>query len=225
MKLILIALLFINYLSIIAHSNPLDNEVSLPREYWRYMIGYKYEYKSPLCLVTWDKRSATFLLNGENCSQLEVKKIKEDAIASINFLKREMGEHNDFSDYYEALANGTLNKSQDNQQKYNSYPEPYPVHPSRNPSYDYIQMRWQGIGIWMAGCADYAEGATSPRTNLSNTYQGETISKRYPHLHSYMVKHLYDMGWKSAVSVNYYCHVYGGRFVDQYLLQVKDLRK
>lgn len=37
----------------------------LPNKYWKYMIGYKYDYDNPKCSVRWNKRSAAFVLTGE----------------------------------------------------------------------------------------------------------------------------------------------------------------
>lgn len=188
------------------------------------MVGYKYDYDNPTCNVRWNKRSASFVLTGEQCTQISPSKIKEDAIKSIDFISNKMPNnyHVDFASYYAALADGSINSNE--HKKDYSYPKSNRTLPSRNSNYDYIEMRWQGIGIWIQGCADYASGMSS-RSSLAETYQGNRIAQRFPQLKPDLVKILYDQGWKNAVNVNFYCMNYAGLFVDELLISVNDLRK
>jgi len=130
--------------------------------------------------------------------------------------------HIDFESYYAAVDDGTINIKGNN--KDYSYPKSNNIHPSRNTNYDYIQMKWQGIGIWIQGCADYASGMGPSKTH-ADTYQGNKIDKKFPQLKSHLVKQIYDHGWKNAVNVNFYCDTYAEFFIDQLLLSVNDLRK
>jgi len=202
----------------ISHANEIIREDSLPRKYWQYMIGYKYEYTNPNCNVGWDYRKSSFILEGQECSSLKSNIIIKDAITSIDFLIKKMGEHNDFSDYYQAIADGSLNKIKQNP------PQSYPKLSSQNYSADYIHMRGVGISVWIYGCADYAAGL-STRTNHSETYNGNLIANRFPNMNPHMIKHIYDEGWKYSERINFMCDTYAHYFVDQYLSIVQDLRK
>lgn len=228
MKYIINIIVLLSILTFSSHADTkngmLNYDDLLPNKYWKYMIGYKYDYDNPECSVRWNKRTASFLLTGKNCDQLEPNKIKEDAIKSINFITKKMKDqyHIDFESYYAAVDDGTINIKGNN--KDYSYPKSNNIHPSRNTNYDYIQMKWQGIGIWIQGCADYASGMGSSKTH-ADTYQGNKIDKKFPQLKSHLVKQIYDHGWKNAVNVNFYCDTYAEFFIDQLLLSVNDLRK
>lgn len=226
MKYIIVTLLYL--LTFISHANTKNQTLNyddlLPNKYWKYMLGYKYDYDNPKCSVRWNKRSASFALTGENCIQIDPNKIKDDAIKSIDFITKKMANnyHIDFASYYAAVDDGTINTNES--KKDYSYPQSNKTLPSRNTNYDYIQMRWQGIGIWIQGCADYASGMGSRKTH-AETYQGNIIDKSFPKLKPNLVKILYDQGWKNAVNVNFYCDSYAGLFVDKLLMSVHDLRK
>lgn len=226
MKYIIVASLYL--LTFIPFANAQNKTLNyddlLPSKYWKYMIGYKYDYDNPKCSVRWNKRSASFVLTGENCVQIPPNKIKEDAIKSIDFISKKMGDHFqfDFESYYTAVGNGTINTIE-NKKDY-SYPKSNRKSPPHNANYDYIQMKWEGIGIWIQGCADYATGESSRATH-AETYNGNTIHKYFPHLKPHLVKILYDQGWKNAVNVNYYCDRQAPFFVDRFLMSVHDLRK
>lgn len=228
MKSIILAAL-LSIVTLVSHANTVNQTLNyddlLPNKYWKYMIGYKYDYDNPECKVRWNQRAASFVLTGENCIQIEPNKIKEDAIKSIEFITHKMSDsyyHFNFETYYAALEDGSINTS--SKKKDYSYPESNNPLPSRNTNYDYINMRWQGIGIWIQGCADYASGMSSRKTH-AETYQGNNIYKRFPQLKSNLVKILYDHGWKNAVNVNFYCDSYANIFVDKLLIEVNDLRK
>lgn len=189
------------------------------------MVGYKYDYDNPECSVRWNKRSAAFVLTGENCTKIEPNKIKEDAIKSIKYITQKMEHllyHVDFESYYAAVADGTINNKKE--KKDYSYPKSNNILPSHNTNYDYIQMRWQGIGIWIQGCADYASGMGSRKTH-ADTYQGNKIAKKFPQLKSHLVKNIYDHGWENSVNANFYCDSYAEFFIDNLLMTVHDLRK
>jgi len=226
MKSIIAVLLFLlvstSHASV--ENKTLNYEDLLPNKYWKHMVGYKYDYDNPKCSVRWNKRSAAFVLTGENCTQLEPNKIKEDAIKSINFILKKMADQYqvDFESYYAAVNDGTINTKIDN--KDYSYPKSNKVLPSRNTNYDYIQMRWQGIGIWIQGCADYASGMGSKKTH-ADTYQGNKIAKKFPQLKSHLVKNIYDHGWENSINVNFYCDSYAEIIIDKLLMSVHDLRK
>jgi len=216
-------LVLLHLSTFISHAETITYENILDKKYWQYMIGYKYDYDSLECNVRWNQRSASFVLDGKNCNQLQANQIREDAIKSINFLIKTMGEHSDFRDYYSALDSRTLNNKKKNKEP--SYPPSNKLHPSRNPDYDYIQMRWTGIGIWIQGCADYAAGFTNPNKSLTETYQGNKIDKKFPTLKPNLVKDIYDNGWKNSANINFYCDRYASLVVDKLLMSVNDLRK
>lgn len=75
----------------------IDSYGRLPRQYWEYMEGYKYQY-SENCLVGWHARSASFLIQ-TSCPELSDDKLNSDAIKSIKYAQGRSRAKN-FSEYY-----------------------------------------------------------------------------------------------------------------------------
>lgn len=85
---------FSDYYAIKEMGGP-DNR--LPKEYWAYMNGYRYEYGKG-CTIRWINRASTFNAIGD-CSGLSNDRLKADAIKSINYAKS-VSNVKDFEEYY-----------------------------------------------------------------------------------------------------------------------------
>lgn len=81
----------------VAGEDPYD---SLPRQYWDYMEGYRYQYTDS-CTVGWHVRSATFTVP-ESCPELSMDKLRSDALKSIEYARSKSTADN-FLQYYERL--------------------------------------------------------------------------------------------------------------------------
>src|SRR5690625_5168535 len=73
---------------------------SLPRDYWSYMDGYRYQYTDS-CLVTWDVKSAVFVVP-ELCPEYVDSRLNSDAIKSIEYTKANSNAQN-FYEYYSKI--------------------------------------------------------------------------------------------------------------------------
>lgn len=140
----LVASLFLTTAIPFAHAS--ERKYSVPEFHWKFMTGYKYEY--PDCTVAWSERTATFLVSGNGCDKISDEKMRSDAIASINYVKKNSSAH-DFSSYYAMLEE--IRRIEAGEKRIVT-PAPAPVSNSKPNSYSKLAK------IWAAGCSDYKKG-------------------------------------------------------------------
>ncbi|MBS7820247.1 hypothetical protein J7552_03010 [Wohlfahrtiimonas chitiniclastica] len=145
---------------------------SVPREHWEFMYGYKYDYKSPMCSVAWNVRSASFLTSGVGCEQISAEKMRNDALASIEYVKK-LGQYEDFSDYYYQLE----------EKRKSSFIVTYAV-------------KRDARLIWAEGCHDSMRRKYVDKSKHVNN-EKEMI-RSFPELKERLVMMLYRNGWKAA---------------------------
>lgn len=123
---------------------------SLPKEYWHYMDGYRYQY-SDNCLVTWDVKSAVFVVP-DACSVAIRDRLNSDAIKSIEYAKANSNANN-FYEYYSKI-----------EQK-----------PQQARRYSELDARRDAKEIWRRACIDAKEMKPAHPDKLIDAYPGIKI--------------------------------------------------
>lgn len=141
--------LLLIYILSFASAETLIDEYSLPRKYWGYMLGYKYDYKASSCYVTWNPRTALLHTVGSGCSEITPEKMRSDAIASIQYILSK-GSYSDFKHYY----------SIQEENSYKNYLENYHI-------VDAIQDLHI---VWLNGCLDNQRKKTPKVSSMISTY-------------------------------------------------------
>lgn len=124
-----------------------DPYVSMPREHWGYMLGYKYEYGNG-CEIGWEFKSATFHSKGD-CSFLTIEKIIEDALKSIEYAKANSNARN-FHEYYSSLD----------------------VRPQQSTQYSQFDAMRDAKEIWRRACIDAKELRPANPNQLADNFPG-----------------------------------------------------
>lgn len=147
-----------------------DRVESVPHEYWDFMNGYKYDYKNPDCHIGWHGRSATFLASGQGCENISDERIKDDAMASIRYVKQQ-GQYEDFFEYYSKLEEEKI-----------------------VPVVTYAIRRDARL-IWLEGCNDsYRRKFLEKSKHVNNEKE---IVRSFPELKAELVMRLYRNGWRA----------------------------
>lgn len=144
------------------------NDYGLPQEYWEFMDGYRYEYLG--CSVGWSGRTASFLVHGDSCENVSSKKMSEDAIKSIAYLKKNSGAPN-FYEYYERDNRATRPYSTD-------------------------EANRDAQKIWQSGCSDFKNGMNAG--DFREWLKLGDAAKTYPRIRDVAVNKLYMDGWDIA---------------------------
>lgn len=178
-------------------------EYGVPEEYEMFMSGYEYQYTNPPCDVRWHDRSATFMFNEKpdtnECEKIPPKKLTEDAIKSIEYVKKK-GDYENFLDYY------------------------YKLELAKTP-YSREQSNQDAISIWVKGCNDYKKGKLTQ--DFSNTFKIGDIPYQYPRIKRNITIRLYGDGWKtaSAYKGRLVCEETGYYLILGSLKELGDMRK
>jgi len=132
---------------IFANSALADHHDSLPREYWHYMDGYRYQY-SGNCLVTWDVKSAVFVVP-DACSVAIRDRLNSDAIKSIEYAKANSNAQN-FYEYYSNLD----------------------TKPQQARQYGHFEAMRDAKEIWRRACIDAKELRPANPNQLADSFPG-----------------------------------------------------
>lgn len=177
-------------------------EYGVPEEYEMFMSGYEYQYTNPPCDVRWHDRSATFMFNEKpdtnECEKIPPKKLTEDAIKSIEYVKKK-GDYENFLDYYSELE---LRKT------------PYSIQ----------KANIDAKNIWIKGCLDYKKGLSTKDFGAANKLWDTTL--RYPKIKRHLVIKLYGNGWQMALNNQGFinCEEIGYYMTQSFLNGVGDIR-
>lgn len=171
MKKILCVVCSLSCLAGIANSEDLINEYSMPREYWGYMLGYKYDYKKPQCSVKWNEREALLIYSGKGCSDISAEQMRADAIKSIIYIQKQ-GDYSDFEHYYLSLEE--VKKKQ----------------------YTSGMALRDAQFIWLTGCNDYKKGLSLG--DFSHANDVGKMMQTYTGIKERIVISLYSDGWNIA---------------------------
>lgn len=160
-------------------------DYSVPREFWGFMEGYKYEY--PNCAVAWSGRTATFLPYGNGCSDISSEKMKADALKSIDYVKKNSNASN-FLDYYTLVeqANKLHGVKEANEQA--------------NRPYGIDDANRDAQTIWVSGCSDFKNGLNEG--DFPKWLKLEPNVNKYPRIKRAPVINLYMDGWNMARTTN-----------------------
>lgn len=141
---------------------------SVPREYWRFMDGYRYEY--PNCSVGWNDRTGSFLVNGDACEKIDSDKMSADAIKSIAYVRK----NSDAPNFYEYYQRITLDS------------RPYSIDEANRDAQK----------IWQSGCSDFKNGMNAG--DFRGWLKLGDATKAHPRIKSIAVTRLYMDGWDIA---------------------------
>lgn len=143
-------------------------DYSVPREHWKFMEGYKYEY--PNCSVAWSARTATFLTSGDGCDDINLEKMKTDALRSIDYVKKNSSASN-FFDYYTVIEQGS---------------EPYSAYDAKQDA----QI------IWASGCSDFKSSLNDG--DFTKWLRIDATVSKYSKIKNIPATKLYMDGWETA---------------------------
>lgn len=196
MRKIILILVAINFVSE-------ANEYTVPIEYELFMEGYEYNYPKYNCSVHWHPRTASFLVNGDpdnsNCDKISAEKMRNDAIKSIEFVKKQ-GSYKNFSEYF------------------------YKKELAKTP-YSFQNAQLDAMKIWIKGCYDYKKGRITQK--FAESYDIGNLGYLYPKIKDAISVTIYDSGWKIALAnqSQLNCEEVAYYLLPDYLKSMGDIRK
>lgn len=143
-------------------------DYSVPQEFWEFMDGYRYEY--PSCSVGWSGRTGSFLVHGNACEKVSSKKMSEDAVKSIAYVKKNSDAPN-FYEYYERATRAARPYSTD-------------------------EAKRDAQKIWQSGCSDFKGGMNAG--DFREWLKLGDTARTYPRIKDVAVYKLYMDGWNIA---------------------------